>query len=136
MEAFFCAVSGKKLPGKHGQQDLSACPRAPSKTSKRLRPLHFPSWHDIRSPHDGEAARAWESRCGSEIGRRTVWEGCPRRAWSKKGRTTDGECASRRTIATGGVGAATRRARQQHRERQHRWLQGRRIAVRGVSELG
>jgi hypothetical protein len=29
MEAFFCARDGKKLPGKHGQQDLSAAPRAP-----------------------------------------------------------------------------------------------------------
>jgi hypothetical protein len=27
MEAFFCAASGKKLPGKHGQQDLSAALR-------------------------------------------------------------------------------------------------------------
>jgi hypothetical protein len=29
MEAFFCAPGGKKLPGKHGQQDLSAAPKTP-----------------------------------------------------------------------------------------------------------
>jgi hypothetical protein len=29
MEAFFCAAGGKKLPGKHGQQDLSAALRIP-----------------------------------------------------------------------------------------------------------
>jgi hypothetical protein len=28
MESFFCAATGKKLPGKHGQQDLIACPLA------------------------------------------------------------------------------------------------------------
>jgi hypothetical protein len=26
MESFFCPPGGKKLPGKHGQQDLSAAP--------------------------------------------------------------------------------------------------------------
>jgi hypothetical protein len=29
MEAFFFLTSGKKLPGKHGQQDLSAALRIP-----------------------------------------------------------------------------------------------------------
>jgi hypothetical protein len=28
MEPFFCAATGKKLPGKDGQQDLIAAPRA------------------------------------------------------------------------------------------------------------
>jgi hypothetical protein len=27
MEAFFCSATGKKLPGKHGQQDLIAARR-------------------------------------------------------------------------------------------------------------
>jgi hypothetical protein len=29
MEPFFCPPTGKKLPGKHGQQDLIAAPRNP-----------------------------------------------------------------------------------------------------------
>jgi hypothetical protein len=33
MDAFFCASGGKKLPGKHGQQDLSAARRAPLKNA-------------------------------------------------------------------------------------------------------
>jgi hypothetical protein len=28
MEPFFCPSTGKKLPGKHGQQDLIAAPAA------------------------------------------------------------------------------------------------------------
>jgi hypothetical protein len=29
MEPFFCPPTGKKLPGKHGQQDLIAAPKSP-----------------------------------------------------------------------------------------------------------
>ena len=44
--------------------------------------------------------------------------------------------ASRRTFAAGDAGTAARCRRQQRRERQHHRLQGRQLAVRGISELG
>jgi|SRR5579863_1603884 hypothetical protein len=36
MEAFFCAATGKKLPGKHGQQDLSAALKIPLSISQAV----------------------------------------------------------------------------------------------------
>jgi hypothetical protein len=36
MEAFFCAATGKKLPGKHGQQDLSAALKTPLSISQAV----------------------------------------------------------------------------------------------------
>jgi hypothetical protein len=36
MEPFFCAATGKILPGKHGQQDLICRPR--NTPSERLKP--------------------------------------------------------------------------------------------------
>jgi hypothetical protein len=33
MESFFCRSTRKKLPGKHGQQDLIAAPAAPRQNS-------------------------------------------------------------------------------------------------------
>src|SRR3954471_7802654 len=44
---------------------------------------------------------------------------------SMKGRTTDGEYASRRTIAADGAGTADGCRRQQRRQHQHQRLQGR-----------
>jgi hypothetical protein len=49
MEPFFCRRGGKKLPGKHGQQDLSAARKGPGKSPKSLQNKYFPGWHGIRS---------------------------------------------------------------------------------------
>jgi hypothetical protein len=48
MECFDCAATGKKLPGKHGQQDLSAAPSGFLKIPKILKSLNFPTWHGFR----------------------------------------------------------------------------------------
>src|SRR5260370_7858781 len=49
MEPFVCPSTRKKLPGKHGQQDLIAAPRHPGKTSKPFQNKRFPTWHGFRS---------------------------------------------------------------------------------------
>jgi hypothetical protein len=49
MESFFCFPTGKKLPGKHGQQDLIAALARPGKTAKSFRNQAFPTWHGFRS---------------------------------------------------------------------------------------
>jgi hypothetical protein len=36
MEPFFCPPGGKKLPGKHGQQDLSAARKECGETANSL----------------------------------------------------------------------------------------------------
>jgi hypothetical protein len=36
MESFFCPATGKKLPGKHGQQDLIAARAAPLRNIQAL----------------------------------------------------------------------------------------------------
>src|SRR5690349_15315542 len=102
MESFELRATGKKLPGKHGQQDLSAARFRRPQTPKRFKTLNFSTWHGIRSvfgePHGlgepgfiGVGGDAWESvRCGPE----------------QKGSTTDGECASRRIVTADGSGAA------------------------------
>jgi hypothetical protein len=48
MEPFDCAATGKKLPGKHGQQDLSAAPFGLFETPNFLKGLNFPTWHGFR----------------------------------------------------------------------------------------
>jgi hypothetical protein len=48
MESFFWAATRKKLPGKHGQQDLSAARLAPRKTPNPLKNQYFPTWHGFR----------------------------------------------------------------------------------------
>jgi hypothetical protein len=48
MESFDCAATRKKLPGKHGQQDLSAARFGPLQTPKILKSLNFPTWHGFR----------------------------------------------------------------------------------------
>jgi hypothetical protein len=48
MEPFFCSATGKKLPGKHGQQHLSAAPKIPGKTANILQNMHFQTWHGFR----------------------------------------------------------------------------------------
>jgi hypothetical protein len=40
--------TGKKLPGKHGQQDLSAALAGLAETPKHLTQLHFSKWHGFR----------------------------------------------------------------------------------------
>jgi hypothetical protein len=49
MVSFFCPAGRKKLPGKHGQQDLIAAPPALAETSKPLQNKHFLNWHGFRS---------------------------------------------------------------------------------------
>ena len=75
---------------------------------------------------------AWESLAVREIGRH-AWESSAR---SMKGRTTDGEYASRRTIAADGAGTADRCRRQQRRQHQHHRLQGRRSLFEEYLTLG
>jgi hypothetical protein len=48
MEPFFCPSTRKKLPGKHGQQDLIAALSAPFEISNSLQKLSFPTWHGFR----------------------------------------------------------------------------------------
>jgi hypothetical protein len=59
MESFFCPSTRKKLPGKHGQQDLSAARRGLPETPKPFKIRHFPTWHGFRFVECGTAA--WES---------------------------------------------------------------------------
>jgi hypothetical protein len=59
MEPFFCPATGKKLPGKHGQQDLIAARAAPLETSKPFQHRYFLNWHGFRS--DVGELKAWES---------------------------------------------------------------------------
>src|SRR5687768_6674168 len=67
---------------------------------------------------DHGLGRAWAVReIGGRLGRAA--------RGSMKGRTTDGEYASRRTIAADGAGTADGCRRQQRRQRQHQRLQGR-----------
>jgi hypothetical protein len=48
MESFDCAATGKKLPGKRGQQELSAAPFGSFEIPKILKSLNFPTWHGFR----------------------------------------------------------------------------------------
>jgi hypothetical protein len=48
MEPFFCPSTRKKLPGKHGQQDLIAAPQRPGKTANPFQHRYFPTWHGFR----------------------------------------------------------------------------------------
>jgi hypothetical protein len=41
MEAFFCAPTGKKLPGKHGQQDLIAALGLPLSITQPSEMIHI-----------------------------------------------------------------------------------------------
>src|ERR1700682_6251108 len=133
MEPFFCPSTRKKLPGKHGQQDLIAAP------AMRLRNIQA-----IPEPIFSSLARLSLSLF-SNRGLGEPWrfdedpEQEPGRAWacgSLKGRTTDGEYASRRTFAADDAGTADRCRRQQRRERQYLGLQGRPVAVSGIFDLG
>jgi hypothetical protein len=49
MESFFWAPTGKKLPGKHGQQDLIAALKSPFQNDKPLKLFHISKWHGFRS---------------------------------------------------------------------------------------
>src|SRR5437660_1505277 len=60
MEPFFYRCGGKKLPGKHGQQDLIAAWPAPAFPSRYLKKQHFSKWHGIRSKGQ-RTTEAWES---------------------------------------------------------------------------
>src|SRR6202171_906591 len=133
MEPFFCPSTRKKLPGKHGQQVLTP-PRA----------LRLRNTQAIPEPIFSSLARLSLSLF-SNRGLGEPWrfdedpEQEPGRAWacgSLKGRTTDGEYASRRTFAADDAGTADRCRRQQRRERQHQRLQGRQGAVFRISPLG
>ena len=117
------------MPGKHGQQDLIAAPSGPVQTPN---PLQNHAFSDLARLSLSSRAEPRLGRAGGSSDPQTAWEGCADRS---KGRTTDGEYASRRTFAADGARAAARRGRQQHRERQHHRLQGRQVAVRGISEL-
>src|SRR4030081_289590 len=98
MESFFCSPGRKKLPGKHGQQDLSADPVLSGKTPNSFKNLRFPTWHGFRSDHsEPRLGRAWRF---AQIRKRPGRARCA----SSKGRTTDGEYASRRTFAADGAG--------------------------------
>jgi hypothetical protein len=48
MESFFCPPARKKLPGKHGQQDLIAARLARAQTSNTFQNHHFLVWHGFR----------------------------------------------------------------------------------------
>jgi hypothetical protein len=48
MESFFWAATRKKLPGKHGQQDLSAARPHPRQTPKSFKNREFSTWHGFR----------------------------------------------------------------------------------------
>src|SRR5262252_365574 len=123
MESFDCPEGRKKLPGKHGQQDLSAAALRQRKTPKRFKSLNFLNWHGFRS-EPCRTARAWESlKAGSmgslqRLGERQMRTG-------PEGSTTDAEYASDRTFTADGSGAAARCHLQQHRQREHQRLQGR-----------
>src|SRR5216684_4154470 len=130
MDSFVWLAARKKLPGKHGQQALIAAPPASAKTSNPLSNRYFLNWHGFRcgygEPRLGRAFRFASSATSL---------GGPR-ADHLKGRTTDGEYASRRTFAADDAGTADGCRRQQRRERQHQRLQGRQVAVFRISELG
>src|ERR1700694_1027722 len=82
MEPFFWPPTRKKLPGKHGQQDLIAAPAAPGETSKPFQDKHFPTWHGFRSV-------SCEPRLGRAL---AVRKGIRRRAWEGFGsRIIEGE---------------------------------------------
>jgi hypothetical protein len=49
MEPFFCAAGGKKLPGKHGQQDLIAALQTSPRLFNQLNLFKFSDWHGFRS---------------------------------------------------------------------------------------
>ena len=131
MEPFFCPSTRKKLPGKHGQQDLIAALRA-------ARANHLsPSNIDVFQSGTAFAltplrTAAWESSALRRF-RKTAWEGSARII---QGRTTDGEYASHRTFAASHAGTATRCRCQQRRERQYRRIQVRQLAVRGIPQIG
>src|ERR1700681_493580 len=132
MEPFFCPLTRKKLPGKHGQQDLIAAPPTPRETSKPFQNKHFPTWHGFRSVSCRTAA--WESLAVRKRDPQTSLGGLG--CGSLKGRTTDGEYASHRTFAADDAGTADGCRRQQRRERQHLGLQGRPVDVSGIPDLG
>src|SRR5271169_3119463 len=117
MEPFFWVAAGKKLPGKHGQQDLIAAPTISFLSIKLLKNIRFIEWHGFRSdlgePRLGRALRFSDPQA--------AWEG--KGYGSFRGRTSDGECASHRTFAANGAGTAARYRCQQHRQRQHGGLQ-------------
>jgi hypothetical protein len=49
MESFFWPATGKKLPGKHGQQELIAAIAVGFFLRKTLKYLSFQLWHGFRS---------------------------------------------------------------------------------------
>src|SRR4029078_1893759 len=86
--------------------------------------LSLSNWRDLpawESPkvYDRSGPRAWESQFSDR----------------SKGRTTDGEYASRRTFAADDAGTADGCRCQQRCQHQHDRLQGRPVAVRGISAL-
>jgi hypothetical protein len=48
MVSFICPSTRKKLPGKHGQQDLSAALPGTRKTPNPFNRRHFQDWHGFR----------------------------------------------------------------------------------------
>src|ERR1700738_4780600 len=105
-------------------------PSASAETPKPFQHRYFLNWHGFRcvygEPRLGRAFRF--ARSATSLG--------GPRADHLKGRTTDGEYASRRTFAADDAGTANGWRRQQRRERQYQRLQGRQIAVFRVPELG
>src|SRR5712691_8137688 len=100
MEPFHPAPTRKKLPGKHGQHHLIAARRAAAQTSNPFQNRYFLNWHGFRcvasEPRLGRVG-------GSQRSEAQAWEGG--RPWGQfKGRTTDGECASHRTITAADAG--------------------------------
>src|SRR5258706_3108013 len=133
MESFIWPSTRKKLPGKHGQQDLIASLTGTAETPNPFQHRYFLNWHGFRSVYS--EPRAWESLAVRDDPLLEAWEGfCPRIKFD--GRTTDGEYASRRTCAADDAATADGCRRQQRRERQHQRLQGRPVAVFRIFELG
>ena len=132
MEPFFCPPTRKKLPGKHGQQDLIAARAAAlAKHLSHCKIYHFPTWHGFRSV-------LCEPRLGRALAVRRI-RNQPGRAWP---RIVQGENHRWRTRFSIGL------SRQMILERQldvvannvanvnTTGLQGRQVAVRGISEVG
>src|ERR1700730_11676644 len=95
---------------------------------RALKPLIKSPFSELaRLSLTSQGTAAWESLAVRLI--RKTEPGRVLLADRKQGENHDGECASRRTFAADGVGAADGCHRQQRRERQHQRFQGRPVDV-------
>src|SRR5215471_11698197 len=114
MDSFELRFARKNLPGKHGQQDLSAALAARPQPDQLIdiKPLSELAWYSLRSSsnHAGLGEPSMVRGAARQKSGRT------RCAARLKGRSTDAECASRRTCTADDAGAAAQRHLQQHRQ--------------------